>query len=90
MKHEYRIIGYKRSSGQETLYLGTDYACVSDTMPNNGDSDAVYGRIELYEDGQLVETSKTSLPESAKTDSPLVSWLILIGLIVLMALAFLH
>jgi hypothetical protein len=89
-QHEYRIVGHKRSGGQETIYTGFDWGTVSDTMPNNGDPDPVYGRADLYEDGRLIETSETSLLGSAKTGSSLLSWLILVALIVLIVLAFLH
>jgi hypothetical protein len=90
MKHEYRIVGHQRDGRKKTLYIGTDWSVVSDTMPNNGDPDSVYGRAELYEDGRLIEASETSLPGSAKTGSPLLSWLIFIGLVVLLVLVFLH
>jgi hypothetical protein len=62
-RHEYRIVGYTRDGGQEEIYAGADWSTVSDMMPNNGDLDRKYARMKLYEDGKLIETSETSLPD---------------------------
>jgi len=72
-KHSYRIVGHKRGGGTQEVYSGTDWSTVSSEMVNNGDPDSVYGRMELYQDGQLVETAETSLPERKR--GPL-SWLL--------------
>jgi hypothetical protein len=72
-KHSYRIVGYKRGGGTQEVYNGTDWSMVSDEMANNGDPDPNYGRMELYQDGQLVETAETSLPERRRG---LLSWLL--------------
>ena len=52
---EYRIVGHLRSGGNETIYKGTDYSNVSDMMPNRDEPDDRYGRVQLYENGVLVE-----------------------------------
>ena len=63
-RHTYRIVGHKRGGGMQEVYSGSDWSTVSDEMVNNGDPDPDYGRMELYEDGQLIETAETSQPRS--------------------------
>ncbi len=53
--HDWLIVGHLRTGGTETIYKGRDYCNVSDMMLNPGEPDEKYGRVQLFEDGALVE-----------------------------------
>lgn len=60
--HDWRIVGHLRTGGTETIYEGRDYCNVSDMMPNPGEPDEKYGRVQLFQDGVLVEDVSPPMP----------------------------
>lgn len=84
----FEIVGVNRETGQrEIVYEGNDYANVNDMMRDEGDSHETYKRMELYENGELIETANCSAPSTGERFDivgVLIALLIVIGFIVVM------
>lgn len=84
----FEIVGVERESGERKIvYEGNDYATVNDMMRDEGHSHETYKRMELYENGELIETANCPAPSmSERLDiaGVLIALLIVIGFIVVM------
>jgi hypothetical protein len=85
----FEIVGTNRETGQrEIVYEGNDYSNVNDMMRDDGDSHETYKRMELYENGELIETANCPAPSTGErvfdAVGSLIALLIVIGFIVVM------